>query len=100
MILLEPAGEITRQDAYAATLDGMERLAQQGTARYLTLREVQRLGRLDLPVTGASAVCTNGGPTGKSPRHLPPEGAVLRMPGVLPDETPVIPLVPHVRAVG
>src|SRR2546430_17005594 len=90
MILLEPAGEITRQDAYAATLDGMERLAQQGTARYLTLREVQRLGRLDLLVTGASAVCTNGGRTGKGPGYFDPEGAMLRLLGVIPDETPGI----------
>jgi len=99
MILLEPAGEITRQDAYAATLDGMERLAQQGTARYLTLREVQRLGRLDLLVTGASAVCTNGVRIGKGHGYFDLEWAMLRMLGVIRDETPVIAVVHDVQVV-
>src|SRR3989442_10883203 len=55
MILLEPTGEVKHQEAFAATLDGMERLAQQGLVRDLTLREGQRLGQFSLSFPGASA---------------------------------------------
>src|SRR2546427_9782956 len=98
MILLEPTGEVKHQEAFAATLDGMERLAQQGVVRYLALREVQRLGKFDLLVTGASAVCTNGVPVGKGHGYFALDWAMLRTLGVIPEDTPVIAVVRHVQA--
>ena len=99
MILLEPIGEVKHQEAFAATLDGMERLAQQGVVRYLALREVQRLGQFDLLVTGASAVCTNGVRVGKGHGYFDLEWAMLRMLGVIHEDTPVIAVVHDVQVV-
>src|SRR3989449_11735066 len=92
MILLEPTGEVNHPEAFAATLDGMERLAQQGVVRYLALREVQRLGQFDLLVTGAAGVCAHGGRGGKGHGYFVLEVGKLGVLGVSHADAPVMAL--------
>ncbi len=72
-------------EALAATLDGVERFAKP-----LTLRQMMKLGHLDLLVTGVSVVNTKGVRYGKGTGFFDIEWAIFRELGMVNDETPII----------
>jgi len=93
-VLLEP-GRIPPADyLYAATLDGMEK-----AGRMVSLQEIQFLGKLDLLVTGASAISTSGVRIGKGHGFFDLEWAMFYAIGVADDSTPVAAVVHDVQVV-
>jgi len=72
------------QEAYAATLDGMDR-----HARPVTLAQISPWGPLRLLVTGGSAVSTNGVRFGKGHGFFDLEWAILSEIGVVDDDTEI-----------
>lgn len=72
----------------AGTLDGMERFGRRvGPA------ELRRLGRVDLVITGATAVTTDGRHIGGGQRFLALELGMLSELGVLPSATQLVAVV-------
>lgn len=84
-VLLDP-GQVSRADrALASTLDGMERFSAG-----LSLSDLRQFGRVDLVVTGAAAVSTEGVHFGKGHGYLDLEWGLLRELGLATEKTPVI----------
>ena len=82
------------KEDFAATLDGAEIFG-----KYVSLREIMRLGKIDLLVTGASAVDVNGVRYGKGHGYFDLEWAMLREIGVVDEDTPIIAVVHEVQVV-
>lgn len=72
-------------ELFAACLDGLERFSH-----YITLDEIGRLGKLDLMVTGGSAVNLEGIRFGKGHGYFDLEWAMMREIGVVNEDTPVV----------
>ncbi len=73
---------------YAAWLDGVEHFG-----RHVSLEELRTRGRLDLLVTGASAISSDGARFGMGHEYLDVEWLLLRAAGVVDEQTPVAALV-------
>ena len=83
--ILEP-GDVQRgKEAWAASLDGMERF---GTA--VSLADIQRLDRVDLMITGISLVTEKGTRWGKGHGFFDLEWAMFREIGVVDQDTPIV----------
>ncbi len=76
------------QEAFAATLDGMDKFAES-----ISLEEISKLSRLDLMVTGASAITSDGIRFGKGHGYFDLEWAMMREIGVVNENTPVVAFV-------
>lgn len=72
-------------ERFAACLDGLERFGH-----YVTLGEISQLGKLDLMVTGGSAVNLEGVRFGKGHGYFDLEWAMMREIGVVNEDTPVV----------
>jgi 5-formyltetrahydrofolate cyclo-ligase len=83
--LLDPAVIDPADYRYVATLDGMERLGQP-----VPLLLIPSLGKLDLLVTGASAISLSGVRFGKGHGFFDLEWAMLYEVGAVSLDTPVI----------
>lgn len=82
------------KEDFAATLDGAERFG-----RYVSLEEIAEMGRIDLMITGASAVSVSGVRYGKGHGYFDLEWAMMRELGVVDDSTPVIAVVHDVQVI-
>jgi len=82
------------KEDFAATLDGAERFG-----RYVSLDEIAGMGRIDLMITGASAVSVSGVRYGKGHGYFDLEWAMMREIGVVDEDTPVIAVVHDVQVV-
>jgi 5-formyltetrahydrofolate cyclo-ligase len=90
--LLDP-GRIDAADyAFAATLDGVERFGIE-----VTVAEMAKLGPLDLVLTGAAAVSSNGTRVGKSYQYFDIEWGLLAEIGLVNDRTPAAVIVHDVQ---
>lgn len=90
--LLDP-GRIDATDyAFAATLDGVERFGVE-----VSVAEMAGLGPLDLLLTGAAAVSSNGTRVGKSYQYFDIEWGLLAEIGLVNDRTPVAVIVHDVQ---
>jgi len=76
-----PAG----QEAFAATLDGMDRYRQP-----ITLEQIASLGQFDMMVTGASVITMDGLRFGKGHGYFDLEWAMMRSIGVADENTPLV----------
>lgn len=88
LVELKPADAPPGLETYAVMLDALE-----GFGRYLSLAELRRRGRLDLIVTGASAVNTAGVRFGKGHGFFDLEWAMLYQLGVADEQTPIVAFV-------
>lgn len=75
-------------EEFSSTLDGAERYGIS-----VTLRDIQKIGKVDFMVTGASAVNIEGVRYGKGHGYFDLEWAMFREIGVVCEETPVIAVV-------
>lgn len=82
------------KEDFASTLDGAERFGMR-----ISLRDIQRAGRIDLMVTGASIVNTSGVRFGKGHGYFDIEWALMREIGVVDQATPVITVAHDVQVV-
>jgi 5-formyltetrahydrofolate cyclo-ligase len=73
------------QEAFAATLDGMDRFAEP-----ISLEGITSLGSIDVMVTGASVITLEGLRFGKGHGYFDLEWAMMRMIGVVDENTPLI----------
>jgi len=73
------------QEEFSATLDGVDKFGKP-----VTLRDIQRMGKIDLMVTGVSIVNTEGVRYGKGHGYFDIEWAMLREINVVGEDTPVI----------
>jgi 5-formyltetrahydrofolate cyclo-ligase len=87
-LLLEPDMVPPGEERYAATLDGMDRLA-----RSVTLAELAARGPIGLLATGGSAVATNGVRFGKGHGYFDLEWALLCEVGAVDDRSEIVDLV-------
>jgi len=85
MVLLERRRVPQGQEKFASSLDGMELFGKN-----LTLAEIQRLGKIDFLITGASAISLNGVRYGKGHGFFDLEWAMMREIGVVDEGTPVV----------
>lgn len=85
-----PAGEMR----FAAHLDGLE-----AYGRPIGLEDVARLGRLDMMITGASAISADGVRFGKGHIYFDIEWGLFSDIGVVDDATPVAALLHDVQLV-
>jgi len=76
------------QEEFSSTLDGAQRFAKP-----ITLEEIRRLGRLDLVVTGASAVNLEGVRYGKGHGYFDLEWGLLSAIGVINSKTTMLTVV-------
>jgi 5-formyltetrahydrofolate cyclo-ligase len=76
------------QERYAASLDGLEEYA-----RFIDLNVLSQLGKVDLLITGASLISTQGIRWGKGHGYFDLEWAMLRELGLVGEETPIIAVV-------
>ncbi|OGM01918.1 hypothetical protein A2115_00260 [Candidatus Woesebacteria bacterium GWA1_41_8] len=84
------------QEAFAATLDGMERFARPLTK----VRDIQEAGKIDAMLTGALAISrAHGGRTGKGAGWFDAEWIMWRKMGLTHPDTPVIGIVHDVQVV-
>ena len=88
MVLLAPRSVRPAARSAAATLDGMER-----HGRSLALDDLRALGSVDLLVTGATAVSTDGVHVGGGQAYLDLEWGLLAELGVVEEATPVVAIV-------
>lgn len=87
--LLVPAGSVDPvRSPYAATLDGLDYVG-----RPTSLEELARGPRLDLLVTGAAAITTDGVRLGKGHGYFDLEWGMFREIQLVSQETPVIAVV-------
>ena len=84
-LLVEPGAVAPHDVALAATLDGQERFA-----RPLDLDELAALGHIDLLVTGAAAVTTEGVHYGKGYGLFDIEWGIFRQLDLVHDATPLV----------
>lgn len=83
--MLKP-GDVPRgKEAWAASLDGMERFGKG-----ISLSEIQDLGQVDMMITGISLVTEKGTRWGKGHGFFDLEWAVFREIGVVDQETPIV----------
>lgn len=87
-VLMAPGMVPAGHEEYAGWLDGMERFA-----RPVSLQDIAHQGRIDLLVTGASAVSTDGLRFGKGQGVFDLEWAMLSALGLVDDSTPIAALV-------
>ena len=73
------------QEAFAATLDGMDKFAEP-----ITLEQITNLGHIDLMVTGASVITLEGIRFGKGHGYFDLEWAMMRTVGVADERTPLV----------
>jgi 5-formyltetrahydrofolate cyclo-ligase len=73
------------QEAFAATLDGMDKFAEP-----ITLEQITNLGDIDLMVTGASVITLEGLRFGKGHGYFDLEWAMMRTIGVADERTPLV----------
>lgn len=84
------------QEAFAASLDGMERFGKP----LRTVKEIQKAGKIDLMVTGALAISkSHGGRTGKGAGWFDAEWIMWRKMGLTAPNTPVIGIVHDLQVV-
>lgn len=84
------------QEAFAASLDGMERFGNP----LRTIKEIQKAGKIDLMVTGALAISEgHGGRTGKGAGWFDAEWIMWRKMGLTTPNTPVIGIVHDLQVV-
>lgn len=88
LVALAPEDVPAGLEPYAVLLDAIE-----GFGRHVSLAELRRRGRLDLIVTGASAVNTAGVRFGKGHGFFDLEWAMLYQLGVVDERTPVVAFV-------
>lgn len=87
-VRIEGAAIAEADRAMAATLDGMERFGKRiGPA------DLRSVGRVELVVTGATAVTTDGRHIGGGQRYLAMEWALLVEQGLVDDRVPVVAVV-------
>lgn len=87
-LLLEPGRLPPGEEAYAATLDGMDALA-----RHVSLAEIAALGHIGLLVTGGSAVNLAGLRIGKGHGYFDLEWALLSEVGAVDDTSDIVDVV-------
>ncbi|RLE62171.1 MAG: 5-formyltetrahydrofolate cyclo-ligase [Thermoprotei archaeon] len=76
------------KEDFAATLDGAEKFG-----KYLSLREIKTLEKIDVMITGASVVSIEGVRYGKGHGYFDLEWGIFRELGLVNDETPIIAVV-------
>jgi 5-formyltetrahydrofolate cyclo-ligase len=76
------------QEAFASTLDGIERFGKS-----VSLTDIQKIGKVDFMVTGASVVNMQGIRFGKGHGYFDLEWAMFREIGVVNEKTPIIAVV-------
>jgi 5-formyltetrahydrofolate cyclo-ligase len=84
-LYLNPAIVAPEDHGWAATLDGMDRFATP-----IALGDIQRLGKIDLLATGASAISTKGIRSGKGHGYFDLEWAMFSEAGCLAEQPVVI----------
>jgi 5-formyltetrahydrofolate cyclo-ligase len=82
--LLDPARIAPADRAFAATLDGLDRFGDA-----LDLKALSRLGQMDLVLTGAAAVASNGVRFGRGYQFFDIEWGLLTAIGAVHNQTPV-----------
>jgi 5-formyltetrahydrofolate cyclo-ligase len=87
-LLLDPKKVPEGHEQYAAWLDGVEHFADS-----VTLGELQRRGRFDLAVVGASAVNAAGLRFGMGHRYLDIEWGIFAQIGVVDDGVPIATII-------
>jgi 5-formyltetrahydrofolate cyclo-ligase len=85
MVLVDGSGVAPADRSLAATLDGLERFG-----RHLDLAGLERLGQVDVLLTGAVAVTRRGLHFGGGQGYLDLEWGLLRQLGLVSAATPVI----------
>lgn len=91
-LLLDPARIAPSDHAFAATLDGQERFGQP-----IDLSAMAALGRMDLVLSGATAVAANGVRFGRSYQYFDIEWGLLTEMGTAGEPTPVAVIVHDVQ---
>jgi 5-formyltetrahydrofolate cyclo-ligase len=76
------------QEEFAATLDGAQKYAKP-----ITLEAIKKLGRIDLVITGASAVNLEGVRYGKGHGYFDLEWGMFSSIGVIDENTPLLAVV-------
>jgi 5-formyltetrahydrofolate cyclo-ligase len=83
--ILEP-GDVQRgKEAWAASLDGLERFGSE-----ISLSDIQDLGQVDMMITGISLVTEKGTRWGKGHGFFDLEWAMFREIGVVDQDTPIV----------
>jgi len=88
IVFLDPRQIKSERREIASLLDGMEK-----EGKLVSLTDIQKLGSVDLLVTGASVVSTNGVRFGKGHGWFDLERALLWEIGVIEETTPVVVVV-------
>ena len=81
-------------EIFASTLDGLEYFG-----KYVSLKEIKNLGKIDLMLTGASAVSKNGVRFGKGHGFFDLEWGMFADLKVVDEKTPIIAVVHDVQVV-
>ena len=81
-------------EVFASTLDGLEMFGKN-----ITLKEIQNLGKIDLMLTGASAVSKNGVRFGKGHGFFDLEWGMFADLKIVDEKTPIIAVVHDVQLV-
>lgn len=84
-MILDPGSVPPEEEAWAASLDGLEEFG-----RHISLDEIQALEEVDLMVTGISLVTEKGTRWGKGHGFFDLEWAMFHELGVVEEETPII----------
>lgn len=87
-VFLDPSSVPAGQVAYAATLDGADH-----HGRPVTLDEIAGMGRVELLVTGGSAVCLDGLRLGKGHGYFDLEWALLSEIGSVDERSEIVDVV-------
>lgn len=93
--LLDPARIDPRDFAFASTLDGLERFGVP-----VGIADLAALGRMDLLITGATAVASNAVRYGRSYLYFDIEWGALAELGVVAEKTLVVVVVHDVQLTG
>lgn len=87
-LILDPMDVPEAERSYAATLDGLDRYA-----RPADLKEISRVGRISLLITGGSAVSLSRHRMGKGHGYFDLEWALLSEIGAVDDSSEIVDLV-------
>ena len=82
-------------EIFASTLDGLEHFGKN-----ISLKEIKNLGKIDLMLTGASAVSKNGVRFGKGHGFFDLEWGMFADLKIVDESTPIIAVVHDVQVVG
>ena len=82
-------------EIFASTLDGLEHFGKN-----ISLKEIKNLGKIDLMLTGASAVSKNGVRFGKGHGFFDLEWGMFADLKIVDESTPIIAVVQDVQVVG